>query len=103
MKDYADRLYYAVWGLAIILLGIAIALGLMGYGAVGMLLFFAGIGVALIVIAGNDNMKFYGGISFLLLGIILFAVFANINVIYMIIVLLIIIGGTVIWHGLRGD
>jgi len=98
-----DRKFYMMWGLAIVLIGIAAALGYMGYGAEGALLLFGGIGVALILVSGDDDVKFYGGVGFLLLGILIYAIMSGVNVVLTIIAIVIVIGGLVLWHGLRGE
>ena len=98
--DKNDRKFYAMWGLAIILIGITAAIAMIGYGNLAWLVLFGGIGVGLIITSGEDSMKFYGGVGFILLGILIYTALANLNVIWAIIVIVIIIGGLIAWQGL---
>jgi len=100
--DEKDRLFYMMWGLVIALIGVAAAIALMGYGAEAWLILFGGAGVALIIVSGKDNTKFYGGIGLLLFGVLMYAILSGANVAWVLIAIVIVIGALVIWHGLRG-
>jgi len=102
----SDRVFYIAWGVAIVLIGIASALALMGMWGTAMLVLFGGVGAALIALNSGDSMKFYGGIGFLVVGILLYAVLSGFSIAYTLIVLIIIVGALVVWYGLsktRGD
>ncbi len=102
----SDRVFYIAWGVAIVLIGIASALALVGMWGLAMLVLFGGVGAVLIALNSGDSMKFYGGIAFLVVGILLFAVLSGFNIAYSLIILVIIVGALVMWYGLsksRGD
>ncbi len=104
--DAGDRVFYIAWGVAIVLIGIAAALALLGMWGLAMLVLFGGVGAVLIALNSGDSMRFYGGISFLVVGILLFAVLSGFNIAYALIILVIIVGALVMWYGLsksRGD
>ena len=104
--DAGDRVFYIAWGVAIVLIGIASALALLGMWGLAMLVLFGGVGAVLIALNSGDGMRFYGGISFLVVGILLFAVLSGFNIAYALIILVIIVGALVMWYGLsksRGD
>ncbi len=101
--DEKDRVFYMVWGLVIALIGIAAAVAMMGYGAFSWLILFGGAGVALVIVSGEDNTKFYGGIALILFGVLMYAWLSGANVAWVIIAIVVVIGGLVIWHGLRGE
>ncbi len=101
--DERDRLFYMMWGLVIALIGIAAAVAMLGYGAEAWLILFGGAGVALVIVSGDDNTKFYGGIGLILFGVLMYAWLSGTNVAWVIIAIVVVIGGLVIWHGLRGE
>ncbi len=100
--EKTDRKFYMMWGLAIILLAVAGALWLYGQGALSWLVLFGGIGIALIIVAEGDNTKFYGGIVFLLIGVMMFGLLSGANLVLVIIALAVVVGALVMWHGFRG-
>jgi len=99
----ADRKFYVVWGIVLILLGLAAAMAFEGYFPEGVLLFFVGTGISLIFFSEGDNTKFYGGIAFVLLGALLYSALTKISMVLTVIVVVIIVGALVVHHGLRGE
>ncbi len=97
-----DRKFYMMWGLAIVLMGIAAALAYSGFWAYGAFLLFGGVGVALMLVSGGESVKFYGGVAFLLLGIVLFGILSGTNPVFMIIAMVIVAGAIVLRYGFRG-
>ncbi len=100
--DEADRKFYVMWGIVLVLIGIAAALAIGGYGAYGVLAFFVGIGIALTTVSEGDNTKFYGGMAFIMVGFLLYALMTPTSVAYAIILMVILIGALVALYGLRG-
>ncbi len=98
-----DKLFYAMWGFVLIFLGIGAALWLNGYPAEGVLSFFVGPGVILSLLGKRDPFKFYGGLSLVLIGILLYSFMSELNSAYTIIVIIILVGGLLIWHGFGGE
>ncbi len=103
MTGKKDRLFYVMWGIVLIFLGIAAALWLSGHSSEGVLLFFAGSGIALSILGRGDNIKFYGGLGLVLIGILLYSFMSELNAAYTIIAIVIVIGGLLVWHGFGGE
>ncbi|NPA74694.1 MAG: hypothetical protein GXO25_01260 [Euryarchaeota archaeon] len=102
MED-GDRIFYMAWGIAIVLIGIAAALAYEGFWAYASFVLFGGVGITLLVLSGKEPVRFYGGIGFLLIGILLYAILAGLNAVLTAVLVVIIIGAVVLVHGLRGE
>ena len=98
-----DRLYYVMWGLVFILAGIAAALWLTGFSAEGVLIFFAGLGITLSVLGKRDPFKFYGGLGLVFIGILAYGAMAGLNIAYVIVALVIVIGVLFVWYAFGGE
>ena len=98
-----DRAFYVMWGFVLIFLGIAAALWLFGYAPEGVLIFFAAPGLILSIMGKGDAIKFYGGISLILIGALLYSFMGRLNIAYTLIAIIIVVGGLIVWRGFGGE
>ncbi len=103
MVKEEDKLYYVMWGLVFVLAGIATALWILGLAAYGVLVFFAGLGTALSLMGKDDPYKFYGGLGLIFIGILAYGFMAGLNIAYVLIALVVIIGLLFIWYAFGGE